>query len=639
MKEKNHIWKILLIALGFITSVILLTKTIFAFTLPGGTGTVGGSEGTTTTEQTTTSYIPCLEYIGEGAFMNTGITTANIGPRVSLYNYSFAYCKNLTQVNFSSGLNTKGNSFCIRYSLYENNKDCFVGNYAFYCDTNLVSVNDCDNLTQYPVVNGGQKGQAKSEFPVLYTKAYSSYGKYCFANCYKLETVPIYNYMKRIEDGTFYNCRKLNDIKTFSTDTKIYSIGDKSFYNCSDLSSLGFRTDFVKLVANSAFDNTSFSVSDFTASNNIIWRNNFNINEQALFLNYSDDALTGSSSPNYGYKNKLMKKLISNFEENEGWIFFDDSSFDGGKSWTYYTSLLSSSKQTLTSFMSDCLECYVKNYKSGNFKYVLVNSTKYISYLQYLPSSCSTIYFNCDVDYQTLNSISFPSTVTSLYVKAGSGLSGSKFGNANVYELEDNAIYYLNVVEAPSDSYDIFGSGNYFVGLRNNSSYYTDMLKNIVPDAHTCLMLPNCFTTIQSNVSADFLSIVHHIKVPSSFEEIGSSAFVDNDNLYSIDMSESSISTIGNNAFLNCHSLDKVVLSPLYKELINRVFVNCTIKDLVLPSGITYCSSNFTDSSTVENLYIFASDVDNINIECSNCYILGSSGDEKYNYAENVYYY
>ncbi|MBD5488246.1 MAG: leucine-rich repeat protein [Lachnospiraceae bacterium] len=181
-----------------------------------------------------------VQYIGESAFENSGITSVVIGNADMIGNRAFYGCQKLTEIHFTdtadtyaigaeafrmSGINTPLSlpwtlktigygAFSSCLSLNEIKFDdriseCDIGDYAFFDDTRLTTVNfgtaKIKNLGKGSFAVQSPSGDSLQSFSFP-SEGLSNMDDYVLANHRNLTEVNIQNYTKKIPESTFYNC-------------------------------------------------------------------------------------------------------------------------------------------------------------------------------------------------------------------------------------------------------------------------------------------------------------------------------------------------------------------------------------------------------------------------------------------------
>jgi len=181
-----------------------------------------------------------VQYIGESAFENSGITSVVIGNADMIGNRAFYGCQKLTTVTFTdtadtntigaeafrrSGINTAltlpctmktighgAFSDCLSLSevkFDDRISECNVGPYAFFGDTRLATVNfgtaKIRNLGKGSFAVATPSGDSMQTFSFP-SEGLETMDEYVLANHRNMTEVNIQNFTKKIPESTFYNC-------------------------------------------------------------------------------------------------------------------------------------------------------------------------------------------------------------------------------------------------------------------------------------------------------------------------------------------------------------------------------------------------------------------------------------------------
>ncbi len=181
-----------------------------------------------------------VQYIGESAFENSGITSVVIGNADMIGNRAFYGCQKLTTVTFTetadtntigaeafrmSGINTPltlpwtmktighgAFSDCLGLTevrFDDRISECNIAKYAFFGDTRLATVNfgtaKIRNLGRGSFAVPTPSGDAMQTFSFP-SEGLETMDEYVLANHRNLEEVNIQNFTKKIPESIFYNC-------------------------------------------------------------------------------------------------------------------------------------------------------------------------------------------------------------------------------------------------------------------------------------------------------------------------------------------------------------------------------------------------------------------------------------------------
>ena len=490
--------------------------------------------------------------IGTCAFQNCdGLTNIAIPASVTwIGNYAFQYCDNLATVDLSQA---KGLKRINDYAFYE----CYglknieipnwitsIGNYAFYNCDNLTNVNipnsvtsigsqafyDCDNLATIDLsqakglksINAyafyGCTGLKNIEIPNWIT----SIGNYAFYNCDKLTSVSIPNSVTLIGNHAFYDCDGLKEI---TIPNSVATIGDYAFYGCNNLvkADLSNAKKLTSIGSYAFANNTNLKTADLSNAESLTTINDYAFSSCA---NLEKVDLSGAKDLSYVNNNAFLNcpKLKS----------FGSS---GGKA------IYSADGKTLI--------CYLAVSPDTAFT---------------VPSTVTTIANNAFINCNKLKQVTIPSSVTSIGSYAFNGC---------------NNLAKIDLSKA--------------TGLTSFGSYAFSGC----PKLATIDLSATSLTTIGSSAfyNNDYLT---EITLPESVTSIGYQAFYSCDKLKKVTI-PSSVTSIANYAFYGCGKLAKVDFNKA-RDLTYigvNTFNACalTIIDLSATSLTTIGSSAFYDNN------------------------------------------
>ena len=191
---------------------------------------------------------------------------------------AFAYCTSLDEVLYAntiaswsnidiyeSKLLTRDgyifkncNSFKTLASTPKETTKISLTDYLEYSQINFSAATDVTHIKKYTYCYLSQLTSVSVSNP-----NFNSFGEYSFASCPNLEQLIVSNVEKaKTEEGSFYNCVKLNSI----TGSSLFSeIGGYTFYNCNRITTFYFSTTLEKVNAYS-FYNTGLSSVIFNNS-------------------------------------------------------------------------------------------------------------------------------------------------------------------------------------------------------------------------------------------------------------------------------------------------------------------------------------------------------------------------------------
>ncbi len=146
----------------------------------------------------------------------------------TIFGYSFGHCKSLASIDFPQGLTT-------------------ISNWAFYDCTSLGPVTLPDSITN---IGNSAFSRCMSMTSFTLPNKAMTIGSNALSSCYSLTSMVIPDGVTYIEAGTFYECRRLTSI-TIGADVE--SILSQAFSGCSSLTSITIP-DKVTQIGERAFD-------------------------------------------------------------------------------------------------------------------------------------------------------------------------------------------------------------------------------------------------------------------------------------------------------------------------------------------------------------------------------------------------
>ena len=168
--------------------------------------------------------------VGNWAFNGCDNLTSVTFPSTltTIFGYSFEHCKSLASIDFPQGLTT-------------------ISNWAFYDCASLEQITLPDSIT---VIGNSAFSLCVSVSSITLPNKAMTIGNYAFSSCFSLTSMVIPDGVTFIESGTFYNCRRLTSI-TIGADVE--SILSQAFRGCSSLTSITIPNK-VTQIGERAFD-------------------------------------------------------------------------------------------------------------------------------------------------------------------------------------------------------------------------------------------------------------------------------------------------------------------------------------------------------------------------------------------------
>ena len=275
-----------------------------------------------------------VTFIGLRAFYHCdGLTSVTLGNSVTFHSLSgtFAYCKNLTEINVNP---ENANYSSINGVVYDKNASTLIfcpnkkasitipnsvtsiGDRAFYVCSGLTSAtipNSVTSIGDYAFY--GCSGLTS----ITIGNSVTSIGDYAFLDCSELTSVTIPNSVKTIGEDAFYGCSGLTSV---TIGNSVETIGMSAFYGCSGLTSVTIPNSVIAIQHN-AFYGCS-GLTSITIGNSVT-----SIGEDAF---YGCSGLTSVTIPNsvktigwWAFENcsKLTSVTIGNSVESIGGSAFD----------------------------------------------------------------------------------------------------------------------------------------------------------------------------------------------------------------------------------------------------------------------------------------------------------------------------
>lgn len=168
--------------------------------------------------------------VGNWAFNGCDNLTSVTFPSTltTIFGYSFGHCKSLASIDFPQGLTT-------------------ISNWAFYDCASLEQITLPDSITG---IGNSAFSLCVSVSSITLPNKAMTIGNSAFSSCFSLTSIVIPDGVTFIESSTFYNCRRLTSI-TIGADVE--SILSQAFRGCSSLTSITIP-DKVTQIGERAFD-------------------------------------------------------------------------------------------------------------------------------------------------------------------------------------------------------------------------------------------------------------------------------------------------------------------------------------------------------------------------------------------------
>lgn len=458
-----------------------------------------------------------------------------------------------------------------------------VGGSAFYGCSSLVSVElpaatsigdgtfaSCDALTSI-------------DLPAAINISSSA-----FSRCYALTSIHL-PVATTIESYAFYFCTKLNSVDLPLATT----IGDHAFYECSEVESMNLPK--VKTVGKYAFESMYaikyLSIPEIET-----------IGEKAFY----------SYSSKYG----PFTLRIGSIEQYCNIVYQNDASQSSplathvGKN----TLLIGDSNEPVTEITIpksiQQIEPYAFAFSSIHTIHfesttppILINKNSFNANIMLaVPEEAYETYLAADI-YKTIPlQITIDSrTNQNIDMEAAAGTSNllAKIG-------ENEVRYVVNLkITGTINSYDMLIIRNQMPSLRN-----LDLTDASIVDCDYIYSNANGtnYRSQKDVITAEWLSGIMNLKLPTSTKSIADRAFYSNTRLVSVTIPEG-VTSIGTYAFYGCNNIKQLTIPQSVTSFGSYAFQSCTgLKEIVIPNGVTSLSSNaFYNCTDLEKVTIPAS--------------------------------
>lgn len=472
---------------------------------------------------------------------------------ISIGEYAFAECPNLTTVHLSNGLTSIGSSafeYCSK--LTEINIPSSVTSIdqsSFYMCYNLTKVEINSNALISKDYSLGESlpnlfGGAVKEF--ILGDQVTSIGNYVFAGSTNLNSIIISNNVTSIGESAFSGCYNLLSI---NIPENVANIGENAFYGCTGLTTIQVES------GNTVYDSREDCNAIIETANNtlIIGCQNTSIPNSVTTIGdnafYNCSGLTAISIPN-------------------GVTSIGDNAFYGCTGLTAI-SIPNGVTSIGNSVFCGCIGLTAVNIPNSVIsigQYAFASCKGLTSII--IPNSVKTIDEAAFYACSNLSSITIPSSVTSIGYRAFqncSGLTAIQVESGNtVFDSRENC----NAIIETTSNTMVWGCMNTIIP---NSVTGIGKLAFSGCSGLTSINIPNSVTTIESNAFWECTNLTS-ISLPNSVTSIGSGAFADCWNLATVIIGDA-LTNIGDGAFIRCSRLKNMYCyTEQVPELGNNVF-------------------------------------------------------------------
>ena len=413
----------------------------------------------------------------------------------------------------------------------------------------------CESLQSITIPNSvksiGNRAfyECKSLQSITIPNSVTSIGKEAFSCCESLQSITIPNSVKSIGNYAFRNCESLQSVTIPNSVTKI---GNEAFWGCDSLQSVTIPNS-VTSIGNKAFNDCK-SLQSITIPNSV------------------------KSIGNYAFRNceSLQSVTIPNSVTS-----IEDHAFSGCESHQSVT-IPNSVKSIGKEAFSGCV------------------SLQSIT----IPNSVTKIEDDAFWGCKSLQSVTIPNSVKSIGKKAFSGcksLESITIPNS-VTSIGDDAFYLCKSLQSVTipNSVTSIGDGTFCWCESLQSVTIPNSVRNIGNHAffgcNICFFICNSTYFQNDDVclfNKDKTAIVSRIKdcvnyiIPNSVTSIGDDAFSGCESLQSVTI-PNSVTSIGYEAFSRCTSLQCVTIPNSVKSIGIGAFSGCeSLQSVTIPNSVT----------------------------------------------------
>ena len=441
---------------------------------------------------------------------------------------------------------------------------------------------------------------------VILTSGITEIGSQAFQNS-GLTQITIPNSVIRISDYAFERCTSLTFVDISMTDSSLSTIDSYAFYGCIDLSQITIPNNVIN-IGDNPFNNCT-SLTTINISNDI-----FSLDGSRCLIDNRNHNIISYliASPDTSYSIPDTVKTIGNGAfQNSTYltnvhISMTDSSLNSIGEFAFYNCISMNSFSIPNSVINIHYNAF------GNCS----NLTSVIFGL-----SCEDITFGFDafVGVNPNISLLYPSSIsgdplTRFQTNVTSNNSNLSYSNFHTYEmLEFTGTYlYYNTI----DNHKIYDWNK--VQIHSSTVTYTD-ISNLLYVFNE-VILTSGITDICDNAFQN--STLTQITIPYSLQTIGIHAFFNCSKLRNVDisMTDSSLSSIGSEAFAYCNNLTQITIPNNVINIGDSAFYDCTKLagvDIsmtgssllrISPAAFKYCSSltQITIPNDVSNISNYA---------------------------------
>ena len=388
----------------------------------------------------------------------------------------------------------------------------------------------------------------------------------------RLTSIIIPESVTSIGDGAFYGCSSLTSV---TIPNSVTSIGNEAFYNCSSLTSITIPNSVTSIGDWAFYNCESLTKTNYTGDI-AGWCNIEFVDSYANPMCYSH---------NFYINDQEIKDLVipNTVGSIHNYAFYNCSSLTSITIPNSVTSIGDVAFSSCSSLTSVTIPNSVTSI--GEWAFQVCHSLTSIT----IPNSVTSIGGRAFEDCRSLTSVTIPNSVTS---------------------IGDNAFYGCNIDSIILSASDIatFCQGNTNDLLRQQD--ITSPRKLLIKDVETKeIDIPNSVESIKPYAFYNCIDLNKVSLSNNSVKTIGNSAFIGCSGLTSVTIGNC-VTSIGDDAFRDCSNLTSITIPNSVTSIGYCAFAGCTgLNRLDLGTGITNISNNaFNGCSKLYDIYCYAAE-------------------------------
>ncbi len=616
-----------------------------SYTIPSTVTSIGNYAFTRCYGLTSITIPDSVTSIGEGAFTYCSSLTSIMIPDsvTSIGDSAFSSCSSLTSITIPDSVTSIGVGafgYCSSLtSITIPDSVTSISDFAFSHCSSLTNITIPDSVTS---IGFAAFSNCSSLESITSPDRVTSIGYSAFEDCSSLTSITIPDSVTSIEGGTFSGCSSLESI---TIPDSVTSIEYEAFYNCSSLADVYYSGTELQWNAISIQNNNdplinctihyslqpSPSIIDSgTCGRNLTWT----LTDDGLLTISGTGAMNDygysyNAGPwGFGVKQAVIEDGVTSIGEG---AFWHCSSLESITIPDSVTSIEQSAFRECSSLESITIPYGVMSIENGTFE----SCTGLTNIM--IPDSVTSIGYSAFGECSSLESITIPNSVTSidsLAFELCSSLTGITVAEGNpAYSSLDGVLFdragtkLINCPEGKTGAYTIpsnvtsIGESAFYNCVKLTSITIPDSVTSIEYDAFRACSSLKSITIPDSVTLIDFGAFYGCSSLTSITVEEGSPAYSSMDGvLFDQDGTElitcpegktgaytipSTVSDIGENAFINCESLTSITIPNGVTGIVDYTFSGCSgLKSITIPDSVTnidWCA--FEACSSLADVY------------------------------------